>query len=214
VQRLLFLGGVFPTLSAQTRYSHKVTDEGSYGKPINARTTSTTWQPLLSLTGTTRSGIQTVLAAEYSSSLREDYRNTRAFGGTSTGSANTTATNLTVRAEGSKTLSPGNKLSFFGLFGSNLKSSLTIALRGSYNRRTGGTVVPGQPRVGGEIRNDRIDMSLSGTYSFSRNVNGTLGLGFNQYRDYTRIVFGDGGQPAGALAQRSLRLEANAQMNF
>jgi hypothetical protein len=214
VQRLLFLGGVFPTLSAQTRYSHKVSDEGTYGKPINARISSTNWQPLLSLTGTTKGGLQTVLAAEYSSSLREDFRNTRSFGGTAAGSANTSTTNLTVRAEASKTLSPGNKFSFFGLFGSSLKSTLTLALRSSYNRRTGGTTVPGQARVGGEIRNDRIDVSLSSTYNFSRNVAGTIGLGFNQYRDFTRAVFGSDGASAGSLAQRGLRLEANAQMSF
>jgi hypothetical protein len=213
VQRLLFLGGVFPTLSAQTRYSHKVTDEGTYST-LTSRTTANTWQPLLSLNGTTRNGIQTTLAVEYSGSLRENYSNTLVSGGAAKASARDSSSNTTVRAEASKTLSPGNKFSFFGLFGSSLKSTLTVALRSSYNRRTGGTQVPGQTTVANKIHNDRIDVSLSGTYSFSRNVTGTVGLGFNQYRDFTRTVYGSGGQASGALAQRSLRLEANAQMNF
>jgi hypothetical protein len=213
-QQTLGLSKLFTTLSAQTRYSRQLSDEGLYAQPRNARTTSSNWQPLLSLNGTMRNGIQTVLAAEYRSTLRQDYRNAGVQTVGERRSADTRTGDTNVRLELSKTLTPGQRFSFFGLFGSDLRSSLTLALRGTYNRRSGGTVVPGSPRVVGEIKNDRMDMSLSGTYQFSRNVSGTVGLGYNQYRDLTRQVIGSGGLPSGFQTQRGIRLEANAQMNF
>lgn len=212
VQKWLGLGRIFPTLSAQTRYSRTVNEEGIYQRPINARTVSSNWQPLLSFTGTTKSGVQSLLAVEYISSLRQDYRNGLLSG--SGASADTRQTNATGRFELSKTVQPGSKFKFFGLFGSTIRSTLTLALRGNYNRRTGGTTVPGQSRQAGQIRNDRVDLSLSGTYSFSRNVNGTLGLGFDQYRDFTRAFRDQDGHDVDHTAQRSLRVEANAQMSF
>jgi hypothetical protein len=209
IGRAIGLSKIFPTLSAQTRYSRRVDAEGQYNRPLSARTTSNNWQPLFSLNGATKSGIQTAVAAEYSSSLREDFRN--ASGGS--GSVNQRQSSMTVRADFSKTLNPGSKFNFFGIFGSNLRSTLTLAWRSSYNKRKGGTTIPGQDRVGGEINNDRIDSSLSGTYSFSRQVNGTLGVGFNQFKDHTRAVFGTEAQNK-KLTQRSIRLEASAQLSF
>jgi hypothetical protein len=212
VGKYLGLSRIFPTLSAQTRYSQRVDAEGLYNAPLTSRTFSTNWQPLLSLTGTAKSGLQTTVAAEYVSSLRQDFSNS--LGQPSLGSVDTKSTNMTVRADLTKTLNPGSTFKFFGIFGTNLKSSLTLAWRSSYNKRTGGTTIPGQPRIGGEINNDRIDSSISGTYSFSRQVNGTVGLGFNQYRDFTRAVLDASTNANGNLTQRSLRLEASAQLSF
>jgi hypothetical protein len=212
VAKLLGLSHIFPTLSAQTRYSHRVDAEGLYNQALTSRTYSTNWQPLLSLTGTAKSGLQTTVAAEYISSLRQDFSNS--LGQPSLGSVDTKTSNTTVRADLTKTLNPGSTFKFLGVFGTNLKSTLTLAWRSSYNKRTGGTTIPGQTRIGGEINNDRIDSSISGTYSFSRQVNGTIGLGFNQYRDFTRAVIGTGSQTNGTLTQRSLRLEASAQLSF
>ena len=209
IGRAIGLARIFPTLSAQTRYSRRVDTEGLYQRPLSARTTSSNWQPLFSLNGATKSGIQTAVAAEYSSSLREDFRN--AGGGS--GSVNQRQSSTTVRADFSKTLNPGSKFNFFGLFGSNLRSTLTMSWRSSYTKRKGGTTIPGQDRVGGEINNDRIDSTVSGTYSFSRQVNGTVGVGFNQFKDHTRAVFGTEDQKK-KLTQRSIRLEASAQLSF
>jgi hypothetical protein len=211
VAKMLGLSKIFPTLSAQTRYSHRVDAEGLYNQALTSRTSSTSWQPLLSLTGTAKSGLQTTLAAEYVSSLREDFSNS--LGQPQLGSVDTRQSNMTVRADLTKTLNPGSTFKFLGIFGTNLKSTLTLAWRSSYNKRKGGTTIPGQTRIGGEINNDRIDSSLSGTYSFSRQVNGTIGLGFNQYRDFTRAVVGNGTSNDN-LTQRSLRLEASAQLSF
>jgi hypothetical protein len=212
VAKILGLSRIFPTLSAQTRYSRRVDAEGLYNQSLTSRTNSTNWQPLLSLTGTAKSGLQTTLAAEYISSLRQDFSNS--LGQPILGSVDTRQSNMTVRADLTKTLNPGSTFKFLGLFGSNLKSSLTLAWRSSYNKRTGGTTIPGQTRVGGEINNDRIDSSISGTYSFSRQVNGTVGLGFNQYRDFTRAGASAGTTVQNNLTQRSLRVEASAQLSF
>jgi hypothetical protein len=212
VAKYLGLSRIFPTLSAQTRYSRRVDAEGIYNQSRNSRTTSTNWQPLLSLTGTAKSGLQTTVAAEYISSLRQDFTNS--LGQPSLGSVETRQSNMTVRADLTKTLNPGSTFKFLGVFGTNLKSSLTLAWRNSYNKRSGGTTIPGQTRIGGEINNDRIDSAISGTYSFSRQVNGTVGLGFNQYRDFTRAGAGSGTQIQNNLTQRSLRVEASAQLTF
>jgi len=215
VAKWLGLSRIFPTLSAQTRYSHRVDAEGLYQQALSSRTTSTNWQPFLSLNGTMKSGLQTTLAAEYTSSLREDFRN--AIGSINTGSVDTRQSNMTVRCDFTKTLNPGSTFKFLGIFGTNLKSSMTLAWRSSYNKRKGGTTIPGQSRVGSATNNDRIDSSLSGTYSFSRQVNGTVGLGFNQYRDFTRAVYDITTSDQAAaknLTQRSLRLEASAQLSF
>jgi hypothetical protein len=162
-----------------------------------------------------KSGLQTTLAAEYTSSLREDFRN--AIGSVNAGSVDTRQSNMTVRCDFTKTLNPGSTFKFLGIFGTNLKSNMTLAWRSSFNKRKGGTSIPGQTRVGSATNNDRIDSSLSGTYSFSRQVNGTIGLGFNQYRDFTRAVYdiSSSDQTTGKnLTQRSLRLEASAQLSF
>ena len=77
VAKILRLTRIFPTLSAQTRYSRRVDAEGLYNQSLSSRTTSTNWQPLLSLTRTAKSGLQTTLAAEYISSLRQASRTRR-----------------------------------------------------------------------------------------------------------------------------------------
>jgi hypothetical protein len=210
VQGLLQLERVFPTITANTRYNQTVTTDGVYQKPISVRTTTKNWQPVLSLSGTTKSGVQVALAGDYSSSLREDYSNAIFTGAPS----QTQQANTTIRGSISRTYSPGSTLSFLGLFGSTLRSTVTLNLTTSYNRRTGGTIVPGVKNVGGRVDQSRFEIQGTGSYAMSRNITLSTGLGFNQFNDYTRTVTDSNGFPKGTLVQRSLRLELTAQMRF
>jgi hypothetical protein len=210
VQNIFRLSGIFPTLTANTRFARNINRDGVYNAPISSRTVNNGWQPLLSFSGTTKSGIQTTLAGEITTSLRQDFRNSL----NSAVSTDTRSRNVTIRGNISKTFTAGSRFSLFGLLGSTLRSTLTLQLNTSFNKRTGGTEVPGVERLGGEIDNDRVEVQTTGTYTFSRNISGTVGLGFSQFRDFTRDVTDRDGKPKGTLTQRSIRLEASASMRF
>lgn len=205
VQGILRLGAVFPTLTATTRYNKTVTEDGPYDRPISARTTTSGWQPLLSLSGTTKAGVQMSLAGEYSSSLREDFSNALFTGAPTLAEQD----NLTVRGSLSRTFSPGSSF-----FGTTLKNTVTLNLTSSFNRRTGGTTVPGTTNVGGKVDQDRFEILGTGSYAVSRNITFSTGVGFNQFNDFTRTVTDSDGFPKGTLTQRSVRLELTAQMRF
>jgi hypothetical protein len=210
VQKLLFVSRIFPTLTANSRFARTINRDGVFNEPVSSRTVNDSWQPLLSLSGTTKSGIQTTLSGEVTTSLRQDFRNSI----NSLISTDTKQKNVTVRGNLSKTFTPGSRLSFLGLFGSTLKTTVTLQLNTSFNKRTGGTKVPGVEKLGAEIDNDRIEIQTTGTYTFSRNISGTVGVGFSQFRDFTRDVTGSDGKLKGTLTQRSIRLETSASMRF
>ncbi len=210
VQGLLRAGAVFPTLTASTRYNRTVMTDGVHLQPISSRTTTTGWQPLLSLSGTTKSGVQVALAGERSNSLREDFRNAIFTGAPSLARQQTT----TVRGNLSKTFNPGSSFTLFGLLGSTLRSTVTLNFTTSFNRRTGGTVVPGVSNIGGKVDQSRFEAQGTGSYALSRNITASLGLGFSQFNDFTRSVTNSTGGIKGTLVQRSIRLETTVQMRF
>ena len=88
-----------------------------------------------------------------------------------------------------------------------LKSTLTLQVDGTFDKRTGQTEAFGTSSS--KINTDRFDLNSSGTYAFSTYVNGTLGLGFSQARDLQiRNVEGD------PLVTRSIRLELTGSVRF
>ena len=88
-----------------------------------------------------------------------------------------------------------------------MKSTLTLSLDGSFNKRANSTESTNLPTT--STKTDKLDFNGSGTYSFSNYVNGTVGLGFSQTRDLIyRTLEGD------PRTTRSIRLEASASVRF
>jgi hypothetical protein len=196
VTNLLRLGGIFTGVNAQSRVNFVRTLDGADLKSPTSRVNTRNYSPLLQLSGQTRSAANVQLSLDRRSSVREDF---------STRRASRKEGETSVRGSISRAYLPGQKFPIFG--GKGLKSTLTMSLDGTYNKRNGSTEASGaQSSV---TKTDRLDFNGSGTYSFSNFVNGTIGLGFSQSRDLQGR--NSEGKP---LVTRSLRLEAAANVRF
>jgi hypothetical protein len=196
VTNLLRLGGIFTGVNAQSRVNFVRTVEGITLSAPTSRVKTQNFSPLLQLSGQTKGTANVQLSIDRRSSTREDFTTRRAI---------RREGEVTVRSSLSRSYLPGQKLPIFG--GKGLKSTLTLALDGTFNKRTGSTESLNLPPS--RTRTDRLDFNGSGTYSFSNYVNGTIGLGFSQTRDL--IYRTQDGDPR---TTRSLRLEAAANVRF
>ncbi|MGH7725242.1 MAG: cell surface protein SprA [Candidatus Eiseniibacteriota bacterium] len=196
VARVLRLQGMFSALNAQTRWNTVRTTEGANLSNPTSKQFASGFSPLLSLSGQTRGQAQVLFSVDRKKSRRDDFgtrRATRREGQT------------TLRASINRSYTQGQKVPIFG--GSGLKSTLTLQLDGTFDKRTGQTEAFGTSSS--KINTDRFDINSSGTYAFSTYVNGTLGLGFSQARDLQiRNVEGD------PLVTRSIRLELTGSVRF
>lgn len=196
VTNLLRLGGIFSAVNAQSRINFVRTLEGVSLDDPTSRVRTKNFSPLLQLSGQTKGTANVQVSIDRRSSTREDFTTRRAL---------RREGETTVRGSISRSYLPGQKLPIFG--GKGLKSTLTLTLDGTYNKRAGSTEASGA--LSSRSRTDRLDFNGSGTYSFSNYVNGTVGLGFSQSRDLQgRNLEGD------PLTNRSLRLEAAANVRF
>jgi hypothetical protein len=193
---VLRVGGIFNSLNAQSRFNRTTTTEGLSLSNPQSRVQTSNFQPLLSFTGTTKGTAQVLVTVDRQSSLREDFLTRRSV-------RRESVTN--VRASISRSYLPGQKLPILASKG--LKSTLTLQLDGSYNKRKGSTEATGQ----GSLRSNSSGMQLnsSATYSFSSYVFGTINLGFTQNRDNQSTTID--GKPS---VNRSVRLEGAATIRF
>jgi hypothetical protein len=195
VHNLMRLGKTFTGITASSRASFVKTLEGLDLDKPSSRVKTKNFRPLLQLSGQTRGTANVQLSIDNSSSEREDFstrRSVRKEGET------------TVRSSISRSYTAGQKIP---IFGSGLKSTLTMSLDGTYSKRSGSTESQGQQAL--TTRTDRLDLNSSATYTFSTYVNGTLGLGFTQGRDlYGKTS--EGNTPV----NRSLRLELTGSVRF
>lgn len=195
VHNLIRLGKVFTGINASSRASFVRTLEGVNLEKPSTQVRTKNFRPLLQLSGQTRGTANVQLSIDQSSSIREDFatrRSVRKEGETS------------VRSSISRSYMPGQKMP---IFGSGLKSTLTMSLDGTYSKRSGSTESQGQQAL--TTRTDRLDLNSSATYSFSTYVTGTLGLGFSQNRD----LYGKTSEGA-TPTNRSIRLEASGSVRF
>jgi hypothetical protein len=195
VHNVIRLGKVFTGINASSRASFVKTLEGADLNRPSSEVRSRNFRPLLQLSGQTRGTANVQLSIDKSSSTRQDFatrRSVRKEGET------------TVRSSISRSYMAGQKIP---IFGAGLKSTLTMALDGTYSQRSGSTESQGQQAL--TTSTDRLDLNSSATYSFSTYVNGTLGLGFSQNRDlYGKTS--DGKTPV----TRSIRLECSGSVRF
>jgi hypothetical protein len=196
VTNLLRLGGLFTAVNAQSRVNFVRSIEGADLSSPTSRVTTRNYSPLLQLSGQMKSTANVQLSIDRRGSTREDFATRR---------ATRRESETTVRGSISRSYLPGQKLPIFG--GKGLKSTLTMSLDGTYNKRSGSTEAGFA--ISSRTKTDRLNFNGSGTYAFSNFVNGTLGLGFSQSRDLqSRNSEGD------PLVNRSIRLEAAANVRF
>jgi hypothetical protein len=83
------------------------------------------------------------------------------------------------------------------------KSSISMGLTASYEKRSGETLQPGESRPRNPTDNDRLSLNATGQYGFSSNITGNLLLGFSQDRDLVREII-----------RRQIRVELRGSFNF
>jgi Motility related/secretion protein len=159
--------------------------------------TSSQWQPLLNLRGDLKDGTKVELGVERRNTQTESFQV-----GHSITNERFTVLNLSLN----RSYSRGQQVSVLGRT-STVKSSVSLGFTGSYEKRSGETVIQASPQAGGGVRNpndnDRLSLNLNGQYGFSNNITGNLVLGFSQDRDLQREII-----------RRQLRIEARGSFTF
>ncbi len=159
--------------------------------------TSSQWQPLLNLRGDLKDGTKVDLGIERRNTQTESFQV-----GHSITNERFTNVNLSLN----KSYSRGQQVSVLGKT-STVKSSVALGFTGSYEKRSGETVIKASPQAGGGVRNpndnDRLSLNLNGQYGFSNNITGNLVLGFSQDRDLQREII-----------RRQIRIEARGSFTF
>lgn len=181
-----------PTL--RTSYSRSVQSDyrGGDSRP-SSRATSSQWQPLIGLNGTLKNQFRTELRIERRVSLRENFQN---------GSSVTTDRNTDVNLNLSRSYTKGQKVTLLGRQ-STVRSNVNLQLALAYSKQSGETRQAGVANAQLPVNRDRLSINGSGSYSFSNNVTGNVGLGFGQNRDIQRDV-----------VSRNIRLELRASFTF
>ena len=178
----------------RTSYSRSVQTEyrGSESRP-SSRSTSSQWQPLIGLSGMLRNQTRTELRIERRVSERENFQ---------LNSSITTDRNTDVNLNMSRSYSKGQKVSLLGKE-KTVRSNVNLSMALAYSKQSGETRQVGTGQTQLPVNRDRLSVNGTGSYSFSSNVTGNLGLGFGQNRDIERDI-----------VSRNIRLELRAAFNF
>ena len=110
--------------------------------------------------------------------------------------------NTDINLSLNRSYSRGQKVKFLGKE-STIKSSVQLGLTGVYSRVSGETIKAGTSESQLRVNQDRLSLNGTGSYSFSNNVTGSVGLGFGQNRDIVRDA-----------VSRNVRVELRAAFTF
>jgi len=181
-----------PTL--RTSYSRSVqTDFRDSGDSPTGRSTSSQWQPLLSVSGTFKNQTRAELRIERRVSQRENFQLVNSI---------TTSRNTDVNLNLSRSYSKGQKVTMLGRE-STIRSNVTLSLAMVYSKESGETKQEGFNKVQLPINRDRLSVTGNGSYGFSNNVTGNLTLGYGLNRDIER-----------AITSSNIRVEVRASFSF
>lgn len=182
--------------SPQLRTSYTRSVQSDYnaasGGPYS-RSTSSQWQPLLGLSGMMRNQTRVEMRVERRVSVRDNF-----LGTTST----TTDRNTDVNLNLSRSYSRGQKVTLLGKQ-ATVRSNVNLQLALAYSKQSGEIKQFGSPDPIRPTDTDRLSVNGSGSYSFSNNVTGNLGIGFGQQRNLVT-----------ANTSRNIRLELRAAFTF
>ncbi len=194
ISQLIGLNRLMQSPQLRTSYTRSVETDyhGGDANPIT-RSASSQWQPLLGLSGMTKSQTRVEMRIERRVSVRENFQLT-----TST----TTDRNTDINLNLSRAYSKGQKVTFLGKQ-TTVKSNVNLQLALAYSKQSGETRQLGQSQPQLPTNRDRLSVNGSGSYSFSNNVTGNVALGFGQNRDIVRDI-----------TSRDLRLELRASFTF
>ncbi|MEO5618851.1 MAG: hypothetical protein ABIS67_13875, partial [Candidatus Eisenbacteria bacterium] len=194
VAQVIRLNKIMENPILRTSYSRSVQTEfrGSESGP-SSRSISSQWQPLLGLSGMLRNQTRTELRIERRVSERQNFQ---------LNSSITTDRNTDVNFNLSKAYSKGQRVKLLGKE-STVRSNVNLSLALAFSKQSGETRQIGVSQVQLPINRDRLSVNGTGSYSFSSNVTGNLGLGFGQNRDLERDI-----------VSRNIRLELRAAFTF
>lgn len=178
----------------RTSYTRSITSDynNANGDPY-ARSTSSQWQPLLGLSGMMRNQTRIEMRLERRVGVRDNF-----LGTTSTETTRNTDLNLNM----SRSYSRGQKVTLLGKQ-TTVRSNVNLQLALAYSKQSGEIRQVGSPQPIHPQNTDRLSVNGSGSYSFSNNVTGNLGLGFGQNRDLITDK-----------VSRNIRLELRAAFTF
>jgi len=194
ISQVIGLNRLMESPQLRTSYTRSLETDyhGDNANPIT-RQASSQWQPLLGLSGMMKNQTRVEMRIERRVSVRENFQLT-----TSTTTDRHTDVNLNL----SRAYSKGQKVTFLGKQ-STVKSNVNLQLALAYSKDSGETRQLGQAQPQLPTNRDRLSINGSGSYSFSNNVTGNLGLGFGQDRDIVRDI-----------TNRDIRLELRASFTF
>jgi hypothetical protein len=194
IPNLLRIDRVLASPRIRTAFSRStLTDYRTGDQTPTSVSTSSQWQPLLSLSGDFKNATRAELKIERRVTVRDNFQFFR-----STRTDRNTDVNLSL----SRSYSRGQKVKILGRE-KTVKSAVSLGLTGVYSRTSGETVTVGSRRAQLPIDQDRLSLNGRGDYSFSNSVTGGLVLGFGQNRDLQRQI-----------TSRNVRVEFRASFSF
>jgi len=158
----------------RTSYSRSVQSDylGGSEQPVN-RLTSSQWQPMLGLSGMLRNQTRAELKIDRRVAERENFR---------LNSSVSIDRNTDINLNLSRSYTRGQKVVMLGRE-STVRSSVNLTLAMAYSKQSSENRVGPRRLVQNPRNNDRLSVNFNGSYSFSSNVTGNLGLGFGQNRN-------------------------------
>jgi hypothetical protein len=194
IARVSGLYRIMDNPSLRTSYTRSIqTDFRGNGSDVTARSTSSQWSPLISLSGTLKNQTRTELRIERRITKRDNFQLK-----TSTTTDRNTDLNLNL----SRAYTRGQKVTVLGRE-TSVKSSVNLSLAAVYSKHTAETIQQGYSQPTLPINQDRLSLTGSGAYSFTNNVTGNLTLGFGQNRDIERDII-----------SRNIRVEVRGTFGF
>ncbi|HZE19037.1 MAG TPA: hypothetical protein VE402_02855, partial [Candidatus Angelobacter sp.] len=194
LHQILGLEEIMSSLVVSSHYSLRTEDQGPQGRPIETRTKSTNWAPLLRWETSFRNGIR----ADATTSLaRTDVLS--ALQGNATRS--TTATNHEVHL--TKTYPAAKGIRFpWSKRRVKLPNDVNLNLTMVIQKNKAETIQPGFPAYL-ESQTQRLQVGSGTSYNFTPSITGGFDLSFEQNKDYKLDI-----------TRRGIRIAVNGQFRF
>jgi len=200
VANVLRLDRVFNNPQLRSTYGRSVTTEfANNRREATGRSSSSNWQPLVGLSGSLKSGARVEFRTERRVTETENLL---------VGHSVTTTRLATTYFSINRSYSQGQKVNFLGKQ-KTVSSTVSVGLTGQYEAHSGETVsyadaTRARPTgVRFPIKEDRLSLNGTGSYSFSTNVTGNLSLGYGQNNDRQK-----------KFKRKNVRVELRAQFTF
>ncbi len=200
VAKVLRLDRVLNNPQLRSAYGRSVTTEFANNRPkATGRSSSSDWRPLVGLTGSLKSGARIEFRTERRVTETENLL---------VGHSVTTTRLTTTYFSVNRSYSRGQKVNILGKQ-KTVSSTVGLGLTGQYEAHSGETVsfadatrnLPTGVRF--PIKEDRLSLNGTGSYSFSTNVTGNLTLGYGQNNDRQK-----------KFQRKNVRVELRAQFTF